>query len=123
MVNAQESWKTESSEEPKEENENGGGKGMVEYEESKAQIIKENMYRMKSLGILNLSKKLKPESRRQIAKTLSHKKKPARDDPPRELYGPYTTHSPLENLVYRSTPLCTHPRAENKFNTQPIEIS
>ncbi|KAL2520638.1 Zinc-finger domain of monoamine-oxidase A repressor R1 [Forsythia ovata] len=83
MVNTRGSRKIESSEEPKEENENGGGKGMVEYEESRAQRIKDNMDRMRSLGILNLSKKLKPESKRQIAKTPSHKKKPTRDDPPR----------------------------------------
>lgn len=77
------SQKTKKSEEPKGENENGGGIEIVEYEESRAQRIKQNMDRMKSLGILDLSKKLKPEPKRQIAKTLSQKKKPARDDPPR----------------------------------------
>lgn len=77
------SQKTEKSEESNGENENGGGKEIVEYEESRAQRIKQNMDRMKSLGILDLSKKLKPEPKRQIAKTLSQKKKPARDDPPR----------------------------------------
>lgn len=77
------SQKTEKSEDSNGENENGGGKEIVEYEESRAQRIKQNMDRMKSLGILDLSKKLKPEPKRQIAKTLSQKKKPARDDPPR----------------------------------------
>ncbi|KAL2456175.1 cell division cycle-associated protein 7-like [Forsythia ovata] len=63
---------------------------MVEYEESRVQRIKENINRMKSLGILNLFKKLEPESKRQIAKSPFHIKKPARDDPPR-----HSTRYPL----------------------------
>ncbi|KAL2472568.1 Zinc-finger domain of monoamine-oxidase A repressor R1 [Forsythia ovata] len=86
---------------------------MVGYEEWRAQRIKDNMDRMKSLGILNLSKKLKPESKRQIAKTLSHKKKPARDDPPRR--STRLKEMPLVSYLEKST-------AKKEISVKTVEI-
>lgn len=50
-----------------------------QYEASRAQRIKENMERMKTLGIADLSKNLKPPSLRKIKPQI----KPSRDPPRR----------------------------------------
>lgn len=68
-------------EKSKVEEEEGGGK-RGEYEESRAKRIKENMERLKSLGIADLSKQLK----RQPASSSLRKTKPppaSSNDPPR----------------------------------------
>ncbi|XP_019184226.1 PREDICTED: cell division cycle-associated 7-like protein [Ipomoea nil] len=75
--------KTREEEEEKESK----NEAAEEYEQHRAQRIKENMDRMKKLGLLELSKKLKPEIPHPKGsdkhKPPSHKKPPSTDDPPR----------------------------------------
>ena len=58
--------------------EGGGG----QYEASRAQRIKENMERMKTLGIADLSKNLKPLSAPPSLRKIKPQIKPS-NDPPR----------------------------------------
>ncbi|XP_073128407.1 uncharacterized protein [Henckelia pumila] len=64
---------------PVAEEDGGGGGG--EYEESRAQRIKENTARMKSLGILELSKNLKPSKPPPLRAIKAPR--PLSTDPPR----------------------------------------
>ncbi|KAL2508113.1 Nucleic acid-binding [Forsythia ovata] len=83
------------------------------------------MDRMKSLGILNLSKKLKPESKRQIAKSPSHKKKPTRDDLPRHSTRyPVTLFSNVIGIVITvRQPLSIKVEKNTTRNTNKKEIT
>lgn len=81
MVSTRRGGRGEGEASKAEEEEGGGKRG--EYEESRAKRIKENMERMKSLGIADLSKQLKrqPASSPSLRKT---KPPPASsNDPPR----------------------------------------
>ncbi|KAL0283072.1 UNVERIFIED_CONTAM: Cell division cycle-associated 7-like protein [Sesamum angustifolium] len=69
MVSTRSSGRTQQPEKNKQEEEEeattaagGGNANRTKYEESRAQRIKENTERMKSLGIFDLSKNLKPPS-------------------------------------------------------------
>lgn len=70
-----------------EEEEDSKNEAAEEYEQHRAQRIKENMDRMKKLGLPELSKKLKPEIPQPKGsdkhKPPSHKKPPSTDEPPR----------------------------------------
>ncbi|KAL1536560.1 cell division cycle-associated 7-like protein [Salvia divinorum] len=66
------------------EEEGGGDKGGGgQYEESRAQRIKENMERMKSLGIADLSKHLKRPSASPSLRKIKPQLKPSHDPPRR----------------------------------------
>ncbi|XP_073293403.1 uncharacterized protein [Primulina huaijiensis] len=98
--------------------EDGGGKG-GEYEESRAQRIKENTERMKSLGIFELSKNLKPYKTPPLRAIKAPR--PLSTDPPRRssrlkdmprvMYKD-ERHPKKEKLVVESVEICI-PEGEN----------
>ncbi|CAH9070920.1 unnamed protein product [Cuscuta epithymum] len=78
----EEEFHEEEEEDVEEETQNEAAE---EYEQYRARRIKENMERMKNLGLVELSMKLKPENPRAKGSVRAppHKKRPSSEDPPR----------------------------------------
>ncbi|KAL0332889.1 UNVERIFIED_CONTAM: hypothetical protein Scaly_2190400 [Sesamum calycinum] len=79
MVSTRSRGRTQQPEKNKQEEEEeattaagGGNANRTKYEESRAQRIKENTERMKSLGIFDLSKNLKPPSSKPSSSSLAN---------------------------------------------------
>ncbi|XP_042029427.1 cell division cycle-associated 7-like protein [Salvia splendens] len=90
-----------------EEQEGGGG----QYEASRAQRIKENMERMKTLGIADLSKNLKPPSAPPSLRKIKPQIKPSHDPPRRS-----------SRLKDAPRPVYSEKKSPKKAQTKKVEI-